>query len=80
MRQVVEYPRSDEELPLSTRKRIEEMLFAGYTREHLIISEHGEVAFDPEASAFEASMRRKHPELPRSAYMATVYPIRICVD
>jgi hypothetical protein len=77
---VIEYPRKDEELPKRTQLRIKEMLEAGYPREHLLISERGDVSFDPEASAYEAQMQVKHPELSRESYMSVVYPSRIVTD
>jgi hypothetical protein len=49
MKRVIENPKSDADLPLSTRQRIEALIKAGYLREVLLISEDGEVVIDPES-------------------------------
>ena len=74
---IIENPKSDDQLPVSTRKRIAELMKAGYEREHLLIAETGEVMVDPEAYDYELLMRRTHPEQHRSEYMFIVYPPRI---
>jgi hypothetical protein len=80
MPRVIEYPRSDDDLPPFTRRRIEELVNSGWPRDVLTISERGEVTVDLEEVGYAAEMQVRHPGRPRSEYMAVTYPARICVD
>jgi hypothetical protein len=80
MKRVIENPKSDDDLPLSTRRRIEALVKAGYLREVLLISEDGEVVIDPELISYDNHMQAANPGRPRSEHMSPEYPARIYVD
>lgn len=77
---VIENPSSDEQLPESILKQIRELIQAGWKREHLMISEKGEVLVDTEAYDHEQLMRSMYPDKDRAEYMCINYPARIVLE
>lgn len=77
---VIENPSSDDELPDKIRKEIAELITAGWKREHLMITDSGEVIIDTEAYDHEQLMRSMYPDKPREEYMTVSYPQRIVME
>ncbi len=76
---VIDNPTTDEDLPATTRARLQMYLEGGISREHLIVCENGSVFVDEEVIMYELQMRRMYPERPREDYMSIIYPSKIVV-
>lgn len=73
-------PTSDEDLPVPVRNRLQLLLDGGVPREHVIITEDGQVFVDEEMASYEMQMKRMYPDRPREEYMSIVYPSKIVVN
>lgn len=77
---VIEKPDSDDQLPAAILAKIAELIKAGWKREHLLITESGDVIIDTEAYDHEQLMRSMYPDKPREDYMYVTYPERIVCE